>query len=197
MAQGQLTHHFDKILIIDFLRAIQEDNPKIIGVSKEDFDELVNEYMAEDKKESPLEKRARYYYDKIFIVKATLFVLTIDIADEKMMQVLRDQGYKVERDTYFQDISNIAEALEFEEMKYDEIKNALPKKPKKKSKESEKINTFDILTSVATGLELSLNFNGMVVNEFLSYRSQLQRKITRMEKSSKELKLKKQTNGRR
>lgn len=189
MVQEQhMDKSFDNIKIVPFLRAIQMNDPKSIGLDKSTFESLVREYMKIDKVETILEKRARHYYDKIFIVKGALFVLSKQIGDKEMIEVLKDQGYTLRWDYYFDDIKAIADAVGFEEMKLDEVKAAMPKKPKKKTKDSEKINTFDILTSVSTGLELSLNFNTMVVNEFLSYRSQLQRKVARLDKQNKAIK---------
>ena len=183
---------FDNILIIPFLRAIEAGSGKSIGVDKITFEALAKEYVKEDKKaDSPLEKRVKKYTDKKFIVTATLFVLTKEIADEEMMQVLRDQGYKIERDTYFEDITQIAQSIEFLDMRIAETKEKIPVPPKKNKKGNEKFNIFDILTSVSTGLELSLDFSKMVVSEFLSYRGALSRKIAKMEEQTKKIKAKK------
>jgi len=187
--ESQASKDLDEINVVQFLKAIQINDPSLIEVSQSRFESLVEQYMNHDKaKSTVLEKRRDHYRDKIFLVKACLFILSIHVADREMMEVLNENGYQITQDTYFQDIERIMDEIGFEQMKLDEVENAMPKKPIKKRKDSEKINIFDILTSVSTGLELSLDFNKMVVTEFLSYKSALARKISKMEEQSKKLK---------
>ena len=102
----------DDIKIIPFLKAMNNKDHKIIGVSKDEFEDLINDYIRL-LKENPnnFEKRLKKIEDKIFIVSRTLFVLNIEIADEEMMSILRDQGYHMQRDTYFNDIEKVVKDL--------------------------------------------------------------------------------------
>ena len=58
----------------------------------------------------------------------------------------------------------------------------MPKKATSKNKEKND-NIYIILTNLSSGLEMSLNFESMVINEFIAWKKQFNMKVKSMEKN--------------
>ena len=177
-------HSLDNTKIIPFLQALDKGDKSELGIDQDTFERLAKEYIELSKeKANNFELRLQEIEQKIFLVTTCLYVLSINIADEEMIVVLNDQGYKVTRDNYFTDIEKVLKDLKVMKFKRDNLKSKMPKKAKAKKKK-EDTNIFSILTGVSTGLEMSLDFHTMVVSEFIAWRKQLDRKIKIMNKNN-------------
>jgi hypothetical protein len=151
------------------------------------FEKLAQEFLDADVEfESPIESRIHKRKAQIQLIASCLFFLKERPGDESIIEVLKDNGVKIERDTYFDDIKKAYKKIEQLDFKkrQDESKTKKALTPKKKKKPNEKNSIFDMMTSLSTGLELSLDFNNMVVREFISYKKALKRKRKLLEKSA-------------
>lgn len=190
--------NLDNIYIIPFLRAMEKGDRKLISedLSQSEFEKLAQEFVDADKHfESPIEARAHKRGVKMKLISSCLYYLRIDPANEEILKVLEEQKISISRDNYFEDIKKAYKALERLDFlkKQDESKTKSAFNKKKKSKSKEKNSIFDMLTSLSTGLELSLDFNNMVVSEFISYKKALKRK----QDALKEVTNKSQQDGKR
>lgn len=184
----------NKIKVVGFLTAIRENDKSHIseGVTQKEFENLCEQYMESEKpKPGNIEKRVEKLAAKMIIIQGCLIVFESLPADEEMMEVLRDQGFKIERETYFQDLKVILSKYKNLEFKHKNEKSRLPKKAEK-SENAAETSIYDMLTALASGLELSLNFETMTVGEFVSWRRQLRRKQESIKQSSN-----KSNNGKR
>lgn len=177
----------DHILIIPFLKAIEANDPSIISpdLSKVEFKKLVQEFLDSDREfKSPIEKRAHKRKAEMKLIAACMFYLRFDPLNKDILAILDENKISIAFETYFEDIKKAykrVQQLEFLR-KQDQSKMPDESKLKKKSESLEKSSIFDMLTSLSTGLELSLDFNKMVVSEFISYKKALRRKIDVMKK---------------
>ena len=175
--------NLDRIKVIPFLTAIQENDRSHISksITQKQFEELCDMYMKATKPPpGNIEKRVESYGAKMMLIKACFIVFDHYPADEEMMEVLRSRGYKIERETFWQDIKVIEKKCDHLDFKWRNEKAKLPKKKKNNPKEQTSI--YDMLTGLSSGLELSLNFETMTVGEFMSWKAQLKRKHESLKK---------------
>ncbi len=181
----------DTILIIPFLRAIQNKSPKTLHpeLTNSKFETLISEFLSGDvAPRSPIEQRIMKRKAKMKLVAYALYIIERNPKDEEIMEVLRSQGIDITFETHFEGRKIAADKL-----KHWDFVNRQEKaktkdgatQDKKKKKAIEKNSIFDMLTSLSTGLELALDFNTMVVNEYISYRKKLRLKQERLEKHNK------------
>jgi hypothetical protein len=176
---------FDTIKIIPFLTAIDKQDPSILDVDQEKFDEYVIDYMELVKdKPNNFEKRLEVLKRDTLLISSCLYYLSKEIADPEIMAILNENGHKIEKDTYFQDIEKIHKDLKVLLFRRENLEKKMPKKLKPK-KIKERGSIFTILTGLSTGLEMSLDFQAMCVSEFISWRGNLDAKIKSMQKSNK------------
>ncbi|MEN8122407.1 MAG: hypothetical protein ABFS35_18830 [Bacteroidota bacterium] len=171
-----------EILIVDLYNSIENNDPSIIDkdLKYEDFEDLVDEYMELQKGDlTIIELRKKSIEDRIKITAACLLYLERNLMDEEIMQVLRDNKWKIDKDNYPFDIENIAKGLE----KLRNKANRLDPEKKKKKKIDKAVSIYDILASMSSNLDgVYLDPRIVVVPEFISYRKALDRKAEQYEK---------------
>ena len=164
------------ILIVDLYNAIEENNPNIIknGLAQFDFEKLIEEYLEMQSGDNTvLELKIKTLSTKIAIGASCLIVLETKIADEEMMSILNQNGFKIDKDNYPYDLIAVAKKLEGLTGKLKRLETALPNSSKKKKKNDGIMTIYDVIASMGSGLELYLDPRKLSVVEFISYRKVL------------------------
>ena len=162
---------FDKILIIDFLKAIKLGGIK--GMSEERFEEMIYDFMEiSNGPQSIAERRWENERTKLFLISGALEVLKYELMDKEMMEVLNNAGQKITKDNYPFDIIRINKLLPKLKKKVERLGNNLPRNNKK---EKAKVNgkaysPYDNLAALSMSLDgLYLDPTKVTVSEYLSY----------------------------
>jgi len=173
----------ENILIVKLYKAIEKNNPDIIepGLSKYDFEELVENYIDMQIGDRNLvEERVLRLETKIKIATASLYVLSTNIMDQDMMDVLNSLNFKITKDNYPYDLIEINKQLDRLKAKLERLKKDLPKEKKKKDKKS---TIYEILASMSANLEgVYLDPRKITVAEFISYQKVLEERKESYEK---------------
>ncbi len=177
------------ILIVDLYEAIEKDDPGIISkdLSYDDFEELVDQYISFQKQDtSIINRRIETMELRAYVTLGCLYVMEQEgeIADKEMLDVLREQKWKIETDTYPYDVIKIRKSVTALLDKVKRMKNERPEK--KKADSNEKVSIFELLASMGASLDgIYLDPRKVVVPEFSAYQNTIDRKSEAYEKLKK------------
>jgi len=167
-------YKIETMRIIPFYNAIQSGDRKMIDdeITQDEFEYLCIDFMElDDSDKTPIEKQKEQLKNKIAVVEVSIEFLKANLYDKEIAEMLLDHGIKITNEYFFDDIVEAEKKLAALKRKLNLLKTEKPLESNKKH------NIYDILTSLSSGLEISLNFEPMTVSEFFSWQRTLENKI--------------------
>lgn len=166
----------DEILVVTLFKAIEANDPKIISedITEKEFEDLVQEYINAQKGQPSIKELRKLKLDaRIQITTSCIIYMQDEPMDEDIHEILREHGWKIEKETIFEDVEVIvkginsliakSKALDDEEVT-----------PLDKQGES---TIYDILAMMSANLDgMYLDPRKITVAEFFSYQKVIKRK---------------------
>lgn len=167
---------FGELNFIGFYTALQQDDPSIIGVDKDVFDELSLRYKEEKKiKLQPVEMSAQPVRMDMLIIRSCLIILAGDPNNDDIFEVI--ESFKISTDQPREDImDDLTKKLSGLHEKLKLILDRAPTMPENND------NAYDVLARLASGLEYGLNFKEVTVAEYISLDKVVQDKQANLKK---------------
>ena len=180
-----------KVIQIDIydsgnLRLLTEDENVPDEMLIEIWERLDEEYNSrngnkEDSKILPIIKEIDYQSNRYSIIKYSCEALLFD-HDERLVLMLREQGYKITEENYIKDIERILRESEGIILRIKKLKEQLPKEKKKSNQKTYSI--VDIIISYGVILNYPIKPYEISVEEFESIEKSVHSKIESLEQQN-------------
>lgn len=159
------------LIFVEFFEALKTDDYESLGISEENFDDLINEYFKHaEASMSITEQTLQKLKVEIAILSSTVQILS-EGYNKELIELLQD--YKIE--LYPDNVQEVIEVL------VDKVRRLTQKHTVLdgtiiKIDEDKITSPYDILANLSLGLEIGLNFDKVTVMQYLSYSKALKRK---------------------
>ena len=180
-----------KVIQIDIyetgnLRLLTEDENVPDEMLIEIWERLDEEYSSrngnkEDSKILPIIKEIDYQANRYSIIKYSCEALLFD-HDERLVLMLREQGYTITEENYIKDIERILRESEGIILRIKKLKEQLPKEKKKSNQKTYSI--VDIIISYGVILNYPIKPYEISVEEFESIEKSVHSKIESLEQQN-------------
>ena len=180
-----------KVIQIDIyetgnLRLLTDDDNVPDEILIEIWERLDEEYSSrngnkEDSKILPIIKEIEYQANRYSIIKYSCEALLFD-HDERLVLMLREQGYTITEENYIKDIERILRESEGIILRIKKLKEQLPKEKKKSNQKTYSI--VDIIISYGVILNYPIKPYEISVEEFESIEKSVHSKIESLEQQN-------------
>ena len=180
-----------KVIQIDIyetgnLRLLTDDDNVPDEILIEIWERLDEEYSSrngnkEDSKILPIIKEIDYQANRYSIIKYSCEALLFD-HDERLVLMLREQGYTITEENYIKDIERILRESEGIILRIKKLKEQLPKEKKKSNQKTYSI--VDIIISYGVILNYPIKPYEISVEEFESIEKSVHSKIESLEQQN-------------
>ena len=168
----------EEVRFIPFYNAIVKDSPEDLGISRDNFLDLVEEYYTLTRGErSGIEKQVTEIKRDATIL-AGVYVGLLSSWDEEMAEIGRSFGLKLERTDRLGALGIIKKKIDSLEKRLKMLETNLPPTPEIDKPPS----PYKLLADLSMALEFGLNFKDITVIEYISYTQALKEKARETKK---------------
>lgn len=166
------------ILFVDFFEALQKNDPEILGISEDDFEELSHMFFELVKNKSSEDDEIQKLHVEYEILSSCLIILTNGY-DKEISDLLKKRNFDLYPDNVKEISDKIMKELKVIERKITVLKSNIPKP----NKEGEKFTGYDIIAQISVGLEMHIDPLKITVLEYISLSKALKMKNKKIEET--------------
>lgn len=150
-----------------------ESQPELWEKLKSEYDQKYNK--SESKKHFALIKEIYFLENKYTVIKLSVEALKFE-ANNEIIKILSDYGYKINRETYFEDLKKISDQSESILLKVTELRNKLPD-TKNTETDSARDGILKSLSSYSAILGFDLDYYSVSVEKFFLLGENVNKKL--------------------
>lgn len=158
-----------------------EPQPELWDKLKSEYDQKYNK--SESKKHFALIKEIYFLENKYTVIKLSVEALKFE-ANEDVIKILSDYGYKINRETYYNDLKKISDQSESILLKITELRNKLPE-PTTSESDSARDGILKALSSYSAVLGFDLDYYSVSVEKFFLLGENVNKKLKALENGKK------------
>jgi len=165
----------DNVLLIDFFKAIDKDDPTIISpdMTKKDLEFLYIDFTYEfkDEEDDFIELIIEDIENEIYEIYLSLDIIRVfwgdDIKFNEISKYLKKLGYTVTKNNFEDDCEKIEISIKQKTNKIKSLKSSIVLNPNKDK--NKKTNTYLLLASLSKQLKFEIDYDKLTIIKFIYY----------------------------